>query len=74
MVLCPFSSLIWLCQGNGYWATAGTNADPEQLITISEWIDRLAPKALAVVAAGTCAMASNSTSASGRHYSYFATV
>ena len=39
----------------GYWAALGTNPDTGQPITTNEWIDRLAPKALAVVAAGTCA-------------------
>ena len=39
----------------GYWAALGTNPDTGQPITTCEWIDRLAPKALAVVAAGTCA-------------------
>ena len=41
--------------GNGYWAAFGTDPKTGQPITIPEWIDRLAPKALAVVAAGTCA-------------------
>ena len=39
----------------GYWAAMGTDPDTGQPITTNEWIDRLAPKALAVVAAGTCA-------------------
>jgi len=39
----------------GYWAALGTNPDTDQPITTCEWIDRLAPKALAVVCAGTCA-------------------
>src|SRR5271155_3404548 len=39
----------------GYWAAVGTNPDTGQPITTCEWIDRLAPKALAVVGAGTCA-------------------
>ena len=39
----------------GYWAALGTDPDTGQPITTSEWIDRLAPKALAVVGAGTCA-------------------
>ena len=33
----------------------GTDPDTGQPITTTEWIDRLAPKALAVVGAGTCA-------------------
>jgi hydrogenase small subunit len=39
----------------GYWAALGTNPDTGQPIKTTEWIDRLAPKALAIVAAGTCA-------------------
>src|ERR1700727_1045524 len=38
----------------GYWAALGSNPNTGQPITTNEWIDRLAPKALAVVAAGTC--------------------
>ena len=41
--------------GEGYWAAMGTNPETGQPITTTEWIDRLAPKALAVVGAGTCA-------------------
>ena len=39
----------------GYWAGFGTDPKTGEPITIPEWIDMLAPKALAVVAAGTCA-------------------
>jgi hydrogenase small subunit len=39
----------------GYWASFGTDAQSGQPITTCEWIDRLAPKAWAVVAVGTCA-------------------
>jgi hydrogenase small subunit len=39
----------------GYWAAMGTRGTFGQPITTNEWIDRLAPKAAAVVAAGTCA-------------------
>jgi hydrogenase small subunit len=39
----------------GYWAAMGTDPATGQPITTNEWIDRLAPKALAVVCAGTCA-------------------
>jgi hydrogenase small subunit len=39
----------------GYWASLGTDKDTGQPITTNEWIDRLAPRAWAVVAAGTCA-------------------
>ena len=36
----------------GYWATFGANATTGQPITTCDWIDQLAPKAWAVVAAG----------------------
>src|SRR5882757_6591839 len=56
----------------GYWAALGTDADTGQPITTNEWIDRLAPKALAVMACGTCAtyggihaMSGNPTGAMG---------
>lgn len=56
----------------GYWCGFGDNPETGQPITTSEWIDRLAPKALAVVAIGTCAtyggihaMAGNPTGAMG---------
>jgi hydrogenase small subunit len=39
----------------GYWAALGTDSKTGQPITTNEWIDRLAPKALAVVGCGTCA-------------------
>jgi len=39
----------------GYWAAMGTDPVTKQPITTCEWIDRLAPKALAVIGAGTCA-------------------
>ena len=39
----------------GYWATFGTDPRSGQPILTCDWIDRLAPKAWAVVAAGTCA-------------------
>src|SRR5437868_6512318 len=39
----------------GYWAAQGTDPNTGQPITTCEWIDRLAPKALAIVCAGTCA-------------------
>ena len=38
----------------GYGASLGTDAKTGQPITTCEWIDRLAPQAWAVVAAGTC--------------------
>jgi hydrogenase small subunit len=56
----------------GYWAAFGTDKRTGQPITTCEWIDRLAPKALAVVTAGTCAayggihaMSGNPTGAMG---------
>ncbi len=39
----------------GYWASFGTDANSGQPILTCDWIDQLAPKAWAVVAAGTCA-------------------
>jgi hydrogenase small subunit len=42
-------------KAEGYWATFGTDSVTGQPITTCEWIDKLAPKAWAVVAAGTCA-------------------
>ena len=38
----------------GYWATFGTSEKTGQPILTCDWIDRLAPQAWAVVAAGTC--------------------
>jgi hydrogenase small subunit len=40
---------------DGYWAAMGTDRATGQPITTCEWIDRLAPQAWAVMAAGTCA-------------------
>src|SRR5256714_4087667 len=42
-------------KGEGYWAAMGTDPATGQPIPTTQWIDRLAPKAWAVVAAGTCA-------------------
>src|ERR1700678_3773354 len=39
----------------GYWATFGTDQKTLQPILTCDWIDRLAPKAWAVMAVGTCA-------------------
>jgi hydrogenase small subunit len=39
----------------GFWAAMGTNRETGQPIPSTEWIDRLAPHATAVVAIGTCA-------------------
>src|SRR5262245_18361588 len=59
-------------KSEGYWAALGTDSRTGQPITTCEWIDRLAPKALAVIGAGTCAtyggihaMAGNPTGAMG---------
>src|SRR6266446_3909780 len=59
-------------KSEGYWAAYGSDPDTGQPITSVEWIDRLAPKALAVIAAGTCAtyggihaMSGNPTGAMG---------
>ena len=41
--------------GEGHWTGFGVNPANGQPITTNEWIDRLAPKAAAVVAIGTCA-------------------
>ena len=41
--------------GEGHWAGMGVNPSNGQPITTNEWIDRLSPKAAAVVAVGTCA-------------------
>ena len=56
----------------GYWCGFGNDPTTNQPITTSEWLDRLTPKALAVLAAGTCAtyggihaMAGNPTGAMG---------
>jgi hydrogenase small subunit len=44
-----------LNKDGGYWAAVGTDPKTKQPITTNSWIDRLAPKALAVVGCGTCA-------------------
>ncbi|HEY1754913.1 MAG TPA: hydrogenase expression protein HypE [Bryobacteraceae bacterium] len=44
-----------LNKDGGYWAAVGTDPKTKQPITTNAWINRLAPKALAVVGAGTCA-------------------
>ncbi len=58
--------------GEGYWSGFGNNPLTGQPVTTSEWLDRLAPKALAILAVGTCAtyggihaMAGNPTGAMG---------
>jgi hydrogenase small subunit len=42
-------------KNEGYWAAMGTDPDTGQPIKTCDWIDKLAPRAWAVVAAGTCA-------------------
>ena len=42
-------------KSEGYWASFGTDQKTGQPILTCDWIDRLAPRAWAVVAAGTCA-------------------
>lgn len=42
-------------KAEGYWASFGANRETGQPITTCEWIDKLAPRAWAVIAAGTCA-------------------
>ena len=56
----------------GYWSGMGNDLATGEPIPVNTWIDRLAPKALAVVAIGTCAtyggihaMAGNPTGAMG---------
>ena len=58
--------------GEGYWAALGNDPETGQPIKTTTWIDRLAPGALAMVAAGTCstyggihAMAGNPTGCMG---------
>jgi hydrogenase small subunit len=58
--------------GDGYWTGFGSDLSTGQPITVNAWLDRLAPKALAVLAVGTCAtyggihaMAGNPTGAMG---------
>ena len=58
--------------GEGFWSAMGNDPETGEPITLNEWLDMLAPKAWAVVAAGTCAtyggihaMAGNPTGAMG---------
>src|SRR4051794_20324585 len=41
--------------GDGFWTSFGTDPATGQPVTLNTWLDRLAPKAWAVVAVGTCA-------------------
>ncbi|MBJ7906927.1 hydrogenase expression protein HypE [Streptomyces sp. DSM 110735] len=61
-----------IIEGDGFWTSFGNDPKTGQPQTINWWIDQLAPKAWAVVAAGTCAtyggihgMAGNPTGAMG---------
>jgi hydrogenase small subunit len=58
--------------GDGYWTSMGNDPETGEPITLNTWLDRLAHKAFAVVAIGTCAayggihaMAGNPTGAMG---------
>jgi hydrogenase small subunit len=58
--------------GEGYWTSFGNDPVTGQPVTINTWIELLAPKAWAVVTAGTCAayggihaMSGNATGAMG---------
>jgi hydrogenase small subunit len=58
--------------GDGFWTSFGFDSATGQPLTLNWWIDQLAPKAWAVVGAGTCAtyggihaMAGNPTGAMG---------
>ena len=59
-------------KAEGYWCAFGNDPATGQPITTSAWLDKLAPKALAILAVGTCAtyggihaMAGNPTGAMG---------
>lgn len=41
--------------GDGFWTSMGNDPMTGDPITVNQWIDRLAPRAWAVVAVGTCA-------------------
>ena len=42
-------------KSEGYWCGFGNNPATGQPMTTNEWLDRLAPKATAILAVGTCA-------------------
>src|ERR671928_166528 len=44
-----------IIEGDGYWTSFGNDPETGEPQTLNWWIDQLAPKAWAVVAAGTCA-------------------
>jgi hydrogenase small subunit len=58
--------------GEGFWSAMGNDPDTGEPIRLTTWLDRLAPKAWAVLAVGTCAtyggihaMAGNPTGSMG---------
>jgi Ni,Fe-hydrogenase I small subunit len=44
-----------IIEGDGYWTSFGNDPDTGQPLTVNWWVDRLAPRAWAVMAVGTCA-------------------
>jgi hydrogenase small subunit len=61
-----------IIEGDGYWTSFGNDLTTGQPLTVNWWIDRLAPRAWAVLAIGTCAsyggihaMAGNPTGSMG---------
>jgi hydrogenase small subunit len=44
-----------IIQGDGYWTSFGNDLETGEPLTLNWWLDNLAPKAWAVIAAGTCA-------------------
>ena len=44
-----------IIEGDGYWTSFGNDPETGEPLTLNWWIDQLAPRAWAVVAAGTCA-------------------
>ena len=61
-----------IIEGDGYWTSFGNDPMTGDPLTLNWWIDRLAPRAWAVIAAGTCAayggihaMAGNPTGSMG---------
>ncbi len=58
-----------LIDGPGYWvglgARRGANEDGTEVISVMEWVDRMAPGAAAMIAIGTCATWGESPPRSG---------
>jgi hydrogenase small subunit len=44
-----------IIEGDGYWTSFGNDLETGEPLTLNWWIDQLAPRAWAVIAAGTCA-------------------